>query len=95
MTETLSSVSPPEDVAVSPPEVAQDHDVGAAESAQPSAEELETALDEEMSEHLGYDKHEAFGRNGGNSCNGVRTRWRRQACGDANVRPRAGAEDQS
>jgi len=96
MTETLSSVSPQEDVAVSPPDVAHDHDPGFEGSAQPSAEELEiarelvrsarargvaltgpdgmlkaltktvieTALDEEMSEHLGYDKHEVAGRNG-------------------------------
>lgn len=33
---------------------------------------IETALDEEMSEHLGYDKHDAAGRNGGNSRNGKR-----------------------
>ena len=33
---------------------------------------LETALDAEMSEHLGYDKHEAAGRDGGNSRNGTR-----------------------
>ncbi len=31
---------------------------------------LETALEEEMTEHLGYDKHAAEGRNGGNSRNG-------------------------
>jgi putative transposase len=35
---------------------------------------LETALDAEMSEHLGYDKHEAVGRDGGNSRNGTRTK---------------------
>ena len=35
---------------------------------------LETALDAEMSEHLGYDKHEAVGRNGANSRNGTRTK---------------------
>jgi transposase-like protein len=33
---------------------------------------LETALDEEMSEHLGYEKHAWEGRNGGNSRNGFR-----------------------
>ena len=33
---------------------------------------LETALDEEMSEHLGYDKHAVEGRNGANSRNGKR-----------------------
>jgi transposase-like protein len=33
---------------------------------------LEAALEAEMSEHLGYDKHEYIGRDGGNSRNGVR-----------------------
>jgi transposase-like protein len=33
---------------------------------------LETALEAEMSEHLGYDKHDPVGRNLGNSRNGVR-----------------------
>ena len=33
---------------------------------------LETALEEEMAEHLGYDKHDPVGRNHGNSRNGVR-----------------------
>src|SRR3712207_8432546 len=37
---------------------------------------LETALEAEMTEHLGYDKHDPMGRNGGNSRNGTRTkRW--------------------
>jgi hypothetical protein len=35
---------------------------------------LETALDEEMAEHLGYDKHAVEGRNGANSRNGKRTK---------------------
>jgi putative transposase len=35
---------------------------------------FETALEEEMSEHLGYDKHDPVGRNSGNSRNGVRTK---------------------
>lgn len=35
---------------------------------------LETALEAEMSEHLGYDKHEYAGRDGGNSRNGIRTK---------------------
>jgi transposase-like protein len=35
---------------------------------------LETALEAEMTEHLGYDKHDPMGRNGGNSRNGVRTK---------------------
>ena len=33
---------------------------------------LETALEVEMSEHLGYDKHDSSGRNLGNSRNGSR-----------------------
>ena len=35
---------------------------------------LETALEEEMSEHLGYDKHDPVGRNRGNSRNGTRSK---------------------
>ena len=35
---------------------------------------LETALDEEMAEHLGYDKHDPAGRNLGNSRNGTRAK---------------------
>jgi transposase-like protein len=35
---------------------------------------LETALDEELAEHLGYDKHDPVGRNGGNSRNGTRSK---------------------
>ncbi len=35
---------------------------------------LETALEEELSEHLGYDKHDPGGRNGGNSRNGTRSK---------------------
>jgi putative transposase len=35
---------------------------------------LETGLQVEMSEHLGYDKHTAQGRNGGNSRNGTRSK---------------------
>ena len=35
---------------------------------------LETALEAEMSEHLGYDKHDFAGRDGGNSRNGVRSK---------------------
>jgi Transposase, Mutator family len=34
---------------------------------------VETALEEEISGHLGYDKHDPAGRNGGNSGNGVRS----------------------
>src|SRR5690348_13387933 len=35
---------------------------------------LETALEAEITEHLGYDKHDPMGRNGGNSRNGVRAK---------------------
>ena len=35
---------------------------------------IEAALDEELSEHLGYDKHAAVGRNRGNSRNGTRSK---------------------
>ena len=35
---------------------------------------LETALEAEMSDHLGYDKHYPVGRNRGNSRNGVRSK---------------------
>ena len=34
---------------------------------------LETALEEEMAEHLGYDKHDPVGRNRGTSRNAVRS----------------------
>jgi putative transposase len=35
---------------------------------------IETALDEEMVEHLGYDKHDPAGRGSGNSRNGTRSK---------------------
>jgi putative transposase len=35
---------------------------------------LETALEAEMSDHLGYDKHDPVGRNRGNSRNGLRAK---------------------
>jgi putative transposase len=35
---------------------------------------LETALEAEMSDHLGYDKHHPIGRNHGNSRNGLRAK---------------------
>jgi transposase-like protein len=37
-------------------------------------EVLETALEAEMSDHLGYDRYDAAGRNGENSRNGARTK---------------------
>ena len=35
---------------------------------------LETALDEEMTDHLGYEKHDVEGRSGANSRNGLRSK---------------------
>ncbi len=35
---------------------------------------LESALEGEITDHLGYDKHEATGRNSGNSRNGTRSK---------------------
>jgi transposase-like protein len=35
---------------------------------------LETALETEMTEHLGYDKHDPTGRNGANSRYGTRSK---------------------
>src|ERR1700689_5764831 len=35
---------------------------------------LETALDAEMEEHLGYEKHDPAGRNSGNNRNGTRAK---------------------
>jgi putative transposase len=35
---------------------------------------LETALEAEITEHVGYDKHDPAGRNGGNSRNGIRSK---------------------
>jgi transposase-like protein len=47
---------------------------------------IETALDEEMSEHLGYDKHAPEGRNRGNSRNGKRTKTvLSDACGEVDI----------
>ncbi len=47
---------------------------------------LEAALDEELTEHLGYDKHDVAGRNTGNSRNGTRTkRVLPDACGQVPI----------
>lgn len=47
---------------------------------------IETALDEEMSEHLGYDKHAVEGRNGQNSRNGKRAKTLlSDSCGEVDV----------
>jgi putative transposase len=49
---------------------------------------LETALDAEMTEHLGYDKHDPAGRGSGNSRNGTRakTAHRDRAGGNRSAR---------
>jgi transposase-like protein len=56
---------------------------------------LETALEEEMTEHLGYEKHDPAGRDGGNSRNGVRAKTViSEAAGDVTIevpRDRAGS----
>ncbi len=36
---------------------------------------IEAVLEEEMADHLGYDKHAVEGRNRGNSRSGTRPRW--------------------
>jgi transposase-like protein len=47
---------------------------------------IETALEEELSEHLGYDKHEPAGRNRGNSRNGKRPKTLlTDACGEVDI----------
>jgi putative transposase len=47
---------------------------------------LETALEEEMTEHLGYDKHDPAGRDGGNSRNGTRAKTvMSEAAGEVNI----------
>ncbi|GMA20897.1 hypothetical protein GCM10025862_29180 [Arsenicicoccus piscis] len=38
-----------------------------------TAQIVEAALDEELNEHLGYDKHDPVGRGSGNSRNGTRS----------------------
>jgi len=47
---------------------------------------LQAALDEEMAEHLGYDKHAAEGRNLGNSRNGKRGKTvLTDSCGEVEI----------
>ena len=47
---------------------------------------LETALEEELSEHLGYDKHDPVGRNLGNSRNGYLSKTVvTDACGEVEI----------
>ena len=58
---------------------------------------IETALDEEMTDHLGYDRHDAAGRGSGNSRNGNRTKTvLTDNCGPVEIevpRDRAGSFD--
>jgi transposase-like protein len=54
---------------------------------------LQTALEVEMADHLGYDKHDPVGRNGGNSRNGSTPKTVRTEIGEVTVqvpRDRAG-----
>ena len=47
---------------------------------------LETALDEEMAEHVGYDKHAPEGRDRGNSRNGTRSKTvLTDSCGEVEI----------
>ena len=47
---------------------------------------IEAALDEEMTEHLGYDKHAPAGRNRGNSRNGKRSKTvLTDSCGEVEI----------
>jgi putative transposase len=90
MTETLVAVSPPPKDPSDPPsaeELAAAKELVRQARAQGVAltgpggllkaltkTVIETALDEELAEHLGYDKHEPVGRNRGNSRNGKRAK---------------------
>ncbi|VAZ66441.1 hypothetical protein LAUMK40_02577 [Mycobacterium kansasii] len=47
---------------------------------------LETALDAEMAEHLGYDKHDPAGRGSGNSRNGTRAKTVLTAIGPVEIK---------
>src|SRR3954469_14449937 len=90
MTETLVAVSPPPKDSSDPPsaeELAAAKELVRQARAQGVAltgpggllkaltkTVIETALEEEMADHLGYDKHEPVGRNRGNSRNGKRSK---------------------
>ena len=66
---------------------------------------LETAVEAEMTEHLGYDRHDRVGRDCGNSHNGTRTKtvlteigpsppptnWQRKECSSSAPSPAAHA----
>jgi putative transposase len=57
---------------------------------------LETALEEEFSEHLGYDKHDPVGRDLGNSRNGHRSKTVvTDACGEVEIAVRLGSSRRS
>lgn len=49
------------------------------------AQTLETMLEAELTEHLGYERYEAKGRNSGNSRNGKRPKKLRTSAGDTEV----------
>ena len=49
---------------------------------------IETAFEEEMAEHLGYDKHDPVGRNRGDSRNGNVPKRFDRLCEAAGVEPR-------
>lgn len=49
------------------------------------AETLETMLEAELTDQLGYDRYEAQGRNSGNSRNGKRSKLLRTSAGDAAI----------
>ena len=55
---------------------------------------LETALEAEMSEHLGYDKHDPAGRNRGNSRNGTRPKTVLTEIGPVEIEGAAGSGGQ-
>jgi putative transposase len=88
MTETLDAVKTAVEEAVVPTDeelelarelVRQAREQGASMSAPGlmralTRSVLETALDEELAEHLGYDKHDPAGYNTGNSRNGTRSK---------------------
>src|SRR5215831_13717271 len=49
---------------------------------------LETALEAEMTGHLGYERHDPAGRDGGNSRNGTRTKTVQAEIGPAAAGPK-------
>ena len=57
--------------------------------AQLFADTLETMLEGELTEHLGYERYEAKGRNSGNSRNGRYSRKIRTSTGEGNSSQRS------